>query len=79
MLKQEMCIRDRIMIDASDFQRYDIFRKADVEKMGTSYQKREVLISCHQRELIDMEGTQDYDLAFDDFRNLEDVVNKPGC
>lgn len=24
-----------------------------------------------------MEGTQDYDLAFDDLRNLEDVVNKP--
>ena len=56
-----------IMIDASNFQRYDIFRKADVEKMGTSYQKRDVLISCYESEQVDMEGTQDYDLAFDDF------------
>jgi len=55
------------MIGASNFQRYDIFRKADVEKMGTSYQKREVLISCYESEQVDMEGTQDYDLAFDDF------------
>jgi hypothetical protein len=55
------------MIDASNFQRYDIFRKADVEKMGTSYQKRDVLISCYESEQVDMEGTQDYDLAFDDF------------
>lgn len=47
--------------------------------MGTSYQMREVLISCYQRELIDMEGTQDYDLALVDFRNSEDVVNKPWC
>jgi ArsR family metal-binding transcriptional regulator len=66
------------MIGASNFQRYDIFRKADVEKMGTSYQKREVLISCYESEQVDMEGTQDYDLAFDDFRNKEDVENKPG-
>ena len=56
-----------IMIDASNFQRYDIFRKADVEKTGTSYQKRDVLISCYESEQVDMEGTQDYDLAFDDF------------
>ena len=56
-----------IMIDASNFQRYDIFRKADVEKMGASYQKRDVLISCYESEQVDMEGTQDYDLAFDDF------------
>lgn len=47
--------------------------------MGTSYQKRDVLISCYKSEQIDMEGTQDYDLAFNDFRNKEDVVNKPWC